>query len=305
MKLRHHDWLAGLCFSATLALQPNLNAIEATSIVEWKPKAPEEAAVQTEALTDPDWGRVWKVHNPDNRPVTVRLGIVDNPNVQGPYYGVSGRIKYESVEGDGYLEMWSVFPGPGEGDEDVRFFSRTLSPRGLMKVIRATGDWREFRLPFDASGGESSRRPTRLEINLHLPGKGTVWLTAGRFREFDSRQSLLRAPGAWWSERTAGILGAVLGTSCGLLGALIGTLAGRGRARRFVVATSYVMAGAGAAVLITGLVAVALKQPYEVWFVLILVGAILSLVFPVNLKRIRKTYEDLEIKKMRSLDSFG
>src|SRR5207247_60213 len=65
-------------------------------------------------------------------------------------------------------EMWSVFPN-GE-----RFFSRTLATQGTLAALHGESSWRRFELPFFLSG--TTQTPSRLEINLVLPGRGTVWL---------------------------------------------------------------------------------------------------------------------------------
>src|SRR6266853_1931256 len=90
--------------------------------------------------------------------------------IAGPRYVVSGEVRYQDVEGQGYLEMWTVFP------DGQRFFSRTLDAQGPRAALRGESNWRRFELPFDMSG--ASQAPSRLEINLVLPGRGAVW--AGR-----------------------------------------------------------------------------------------------------------------------------
>ena len=53
-------------------------------------------------------------------PASARILVVEAPAVEGDAYAIHGRVAYEGVEGEGYLEMWSVFP------DGSRYFSRTL-----------------------------------------------------------------------------------------------------------------------------------------------------------------------------------
>jgi hypothetical protein len=56
---------------------------------------------------------------------------------------------------------------------------------------------------------------------------------------------------------------------------------------------------------ITGLVAVVFQQPYAVWYALLLPGVILVFVFSLNLHSIERRYNELEIRRMTSMDATG
>ena len=88
----------------------------------------------------------------------------------------------------------------------------------------------------------------------------------------------------------------------GCFGALLGWLAGKGKARNFVLTTIKTFIVLGIILTVAGLVAVVLKQPYAVWYALLLPGVILTLVFSLNLPMIQRRYDDLEIRRMTSLD---
>jgi hypothetical protein len=51
-----------------------------------------------------------------------------------------------------------------------------------MGRISGTSSWRPISLPFDRTGTTNS--PTRLEINIFLPGRGTVFLGPARLIQF-------------------------------------------------------------------------------------------------------------------------
>ncbi|MGA3284697.1 MAG: hypothetical protein ABSD57_09600 [Verrucomicrobiota bacterium] len=107
----------------------------------------------------------------------------------------------------------------------------------------------------------------------------------------------------WWSAKQGGMIGGIGGSVIGCFGGLLGCLAGRGKARRFVLAMTKIFIVLGSLLTIAGLAAVALKQPYAVWYVLLLPGIILTSVFGATLRSIQRRYDDLEIRRMASIDA--
>src|SRR5262249_16320224 len=83
-----------------------------------------------------------KITNPESHPMTMTVLTIDRPAVKGPRYSLTGQIKYENVEGAGYLELWNYFPNGGQ------FFSRTLADQGPMMKLTGASEWRPFLLPF-------------------------------------------------------------------------------------------------------------------------------------------------------------
>ena len=47
----------------------------------------------------------------DGSPVTVLT--IDRPTIKGPHYALTGQVRYDGVEGTGYLELWNYFPNGG------------------------------------------------------------------------------------------------------------------------------------------------------------------------------------------------
>src|SRR5262249_13368808 len=138
---------------------------------------------------------------------------INQPKITTDFYVITGEVRYDNVEGDGFLEMWSHF------GETAAYFSRTLGVSGPMAKLTGTSDWRAFMLPFNAKGASS--RPSKLVVNVQLPGKGSVFLRNVKLVQSTSFDGAATQIGAWWSDRTVGIVGGVGGALIGCLCALI------------------------------------------------------------------------------------
>ena len=228
-----------------------------------------------------------KIDGGTGAPVTV--AIIERPAIKGQRYAVTGQVRYEGVEGAGYLEMWSHFPNGGQ------YFSRTLGDVGPMMKLQGSSEWRQFTLPFDATGAPP---PTRLVVNVVLPGRGVVYL--GPLQLVDDIPGADGASGSL--DRAVGLIGGVAGGLVGCLGALIGVLASRGRAKRFVTIAIVSLAIGGTLAFAAGVVALSRSQPYAVYYPLLLIG-FLATAIPLGLRpSIRRRYEEIELRRMRAHD---
>jgi hypothetical protein len=162
--------------------------------------------------------------------------------------------------------------------------------------IQGTSNWKpqEFSIAVSRAPGEDF--PTQLELELSLPGDGTVYLRPIK---------LLGFVGNWWSPPQAGLIGGIGGSVIGCFGALLGLLASKGKARNFVLTTMKIFIALGILLTIAGFVAVVSSQPYAVWYALLLPGVILTLVFSLTLPSIQRRYDELEIRRMTSVDAMG
>ena len=263
------------------------------STFSWKELA-EAGKLTSGTLTGaPDNALEVKNRGPGAMSATV-LTIVQ-PKITTDFYAVTGEVRYDNVEGDGFLEMWSHF------GETAAYFSRTLGLAGPMAKLTGTSDWRAFTLPFNAKGASS--RPSKLVVNVKLPGKGSVFLRNLKLVQSTSFDGAATQIGSGWSYQTAGIVGGVGGALIGCLGALIEWLAARGKAQRFVVNAVRVLIGAGVAFALGGLAAVALRQPYGVWYALLLLGVLMVVIFPFRLRRYQDRYREFELRRMTSMDA--
>jgi hypothetical protein len=222
------------------------------------------------------------------------LLTLDRPPITKVRYAVVGDVRYEGLEGTGFLEMWSTFPGKGS------FFTRTLAVSGPMQSLSGSSPWRPFVLPFDSTGAGA---PEKLVVNVALPGRGTVWVGPLRLVQYADNEAQTGAGGAWWGPRAAGRLGGIVGSLFGGAGAVIGLLAGRGKARAIVLGLLKGMLALGAAALVLGVVAMARAQPYDVTYPLLLVG-VLGVALPWwQIPVLRRRYEALELRKMTARDA--
>jgi hypothetical protein len=225
-------------------------------------------------------------------PSTATVLTIERPQVTGPRYRLSGRVRYENVEGAGYLEMWNYFPGGGQ------YFSRTLADAGPMMKLQGSSGWRTFVLPFDATGAPP---PTRLVVNVVLPGRGTVYL--GSLELSDEGGAALGLPDDASTNRIAGLAGGVAGAVIGALGALIGVLTSLGRARRFVIASATSLIAFGTLAFLAGIAAFVSARSYSSAYpVLLLLGFVSSVVPLTLLPTIKTRYEEIELRTMRAHD---
>lgn len=106
----------------------------------------------------------------------------------------------------------------------------------------------------------------------------------------------------WWTAHDGNLYGAIGGAALGVLGGCLGAAAGwfapRGRQRGLILGSMLVLVIAGVAMLGTGLMALAQKQPYHVWYPLILGGGILTLVMGPLIPVINIRYRQAEARRM-------
>jgi hypothetical protein len=226
-------------------------------------------------------------------PTSFHLVTIDHPAVAGPAYVVAGQVRYQDVEGQGYLEMWTVFP------DGQRFFSRTLGTQGPLAALHGESSWRRFELPFDLSG--ASQVPSRLEVNLVLPGRGTVWLGPIHLQHAPATAGTMQ--GVWWSERAGTLVGTILGSFLGVVGAIIGVLGGRGRARRLVLTLLVGMIAVGGCLVLLGAAAASSSQPRHVWYPLLVFGGASGVIGLVILPAMRRRFAADELRRIEALDA--
>jgi hypothetical protein len=153
-------------------------------------------------------------------------------------------------------------------------------------------DHKELNIYRPGAGGP----PTQLELKLYVPAGGTIYLRPVK---------LWGIKHGWWSPQQSALIGTVGGSTIGCFCAIIGILAGLGKARRFVLTATGALIVGGILLVLAGIFAAATRQPYAVWYPLLLSGAILTFVLSINIYSIKRRYDDLEIRRMTSMDTAG
>ncbi|MEA2735725.1 MAG: hypothetical protein QOE14_2176, partial [Humisphaera sp.] len=218
---------------------------------------------------------------------TVRVLDLVDPKIIQATWMIEGQVKYENAKGNGYLEMWNHFP------DGSAYFTRTLDTSGPMGMLHGKSDWRTFKLPFFSQRGKT---PSKLEVNVVLPGGGTVWLAPATLKE--GIGSAGAAPAAWWGPAQGGRIGGGFGTILGLYGATIGILASRGRGRRIAISLMVAVLIVCTLVLVIGIIAVSIGQPYEVWYPLTLSGGLGAIITGALLPVMLRRFEEAEMRRM-------
>lgn len=110
------------------------------------------------------------------------------------------------------------------------------------------------------------------------------------------------AASAWWTPSDAGWIGGLSGAGLGLVGSALGVMAGvlipRGKGRGVMMWTTRALAVFGVVMVIVGLVALAKGQPYHVWYPVLLLGAIATVVFGSTLLWLPGLLRQIEQRRM-------
>jgi hypothetical protein len=236
-----------------------------------------------------------KVTNTGPGSVAVVLLQLDAPGLSQPVYALSGRLRSEGVTKPAYLEMWTYYPDGG------RYFSRTQAARGPMGRLQGTSGWRFFAVPFFAK--QTSAPPRKLVLSLVLPGPGTVELGPVALRQFAPGEDPLTEPGQWFSGRTGGLIGGLLGALLGTLGAAVGVLSSSGKRRELTLGLMLAGIVVGLALLAAGVAAVLARQPYSVYYPLLLAGGLTAVLCAAMRPNVARRYAELELRRMSAQDT--
>jgi hypothetical protein len=239
-----------------------------------------------------------KVQNTQDEKKTFSILTISDPCITSNRYALTGMVKYEHIQFPGYLEMWSYFP-TGE-----MYFSRGQDDSGPMQWLIGSSNWRPFILPFHINNADGIR-PIKLDFNIILPLRGTVYLGPLKLVQFEKGEFAGATSGSglnsWWTERTNNAVGAITGTIVGFMGAAIGTLTGFGIARKVCLSLLGLMFVFGLASLALVLVILVCGTTAEIGGPLL--TGILCIILPFALFRtIKQRYEQKELQKMQAMD---
>ena len=108
------------------------------------------------------------------------------------------------------------------------------------------------------------RAPSRLVVNVVLPGRGVIYLGPVQLMEQRGADAEGGGVSGRSPDRIAGLLWWIAGAMVGSIGALIGILTSLGRARRLVTLAATALVVCGTLAFVVGVVALARSQPYAV-----------------------------------------
>ena len=109
----------------------------------------------------------------------------------------------------------------------------------------------------------------------------------------------------WFDPKTAGMIGGIIGVVLGSTGALVGCSCGicvRKGWKKPMYIIFILAITVGVSLLITGLVALYVKQPYHVWYCFMLPGFITTIVLGALFPVVRKRFIESEMTKMQAKD---
>jgi hypothetical protein len=104
--------------------------------------------------------------------------------------------------------------------------------------------------------------------------------------------------GAWYGA----IAGGGGGTLLGLLGGLMGTFLPKGKGRKTFSAILFLGALFGACSFAVGIIALGMKQPFGIWFSLLLVGFLYAVICSLQLVVVQVVCKSIEQRKMQAGD---
>lgn len=97
-----------------------------------------------------------------------------------------------------------------------------------------------------------------------------------------------------------GLLGGGLGIMGGVYGTVVGILAPRGKAPGLVLGMHWTFLAVGVVLLAAGVWALAVSQPYGVWYPLILPGALATMLMLIFTPIIRLRYRQAEHRRLEA-----
>jgi len=265
---------------------------------DWKDLA-QQQTLPGEVLST-NGSSILKIENTNDTPQDFLLLRISDASVIKKTYFLLCMAKREHVSFTNYSQTRELASRPSSLSVRCYLPPAVLAGDGRMIFAKINGSeviadpWTS--LQFEVIRDSLEGLPTKLEVHLVMQMPGTIYIRPIR---------IYGVTGSWWSPRQSGLIGGIGGSVIGCFGALIGLLASKGKARNFVLTSIKISIVVGILLMIAGLVALVCKQPYAVWYALLLPGVILTSVFSLNLSSLQRRYDELEIRRMTSVDTMG
>ena len=214
-------------------------------------------------------------------------------------YVVRGLIRY-NVEGRGIalLQIRST-PLDNLSTRSMNDFVMTQKLLGTSQQNYGTDEFRQFYLYFHRGSGKPETVLTSISVWLH--GKGTVELADLRVDD------VAYATGEWWNSRESGLVGAWMGIGLGcfyvgLFCTLYLLLVPRGKGRQLLTGILLFMPIMGTAMLLFGISAWYLGQPWHVWYPFLSCGFICCILWIFPYRETMAKYNEFDQRRMQALD---
>ncbi|HVU07296.1 MAG TPA: hypothetical protein VHG89_01995 [Verrucomicrobiae bacterium] len=279
-----------LFVSSALAQESSAPKEKVLRVYDWKDLA---GQIPNSQIISMDGIFVLKIENTNDTPLEVF--VLTNSSLLKKANRIEWEMKYENV---GYItnrngimgssrELIEKFPPQAIGGDSLTNYNR-------LHFV-GTENWANHYFLIGRAPYDNQTRPDELKLKFSFTS-GTIYLRPikllGTTESFN-----------WWAPEQSGLIGGIGGAIIGCFGGLLGWLVSKGKARNFVLITTKIFILLGILLTIGGLIAAILKQPYSVWYALLLPGVILVLVFSLNLHSIQRRYDELEIRRMTSIDT--
>jgi hypothetical protein len=282
-----------LCIAATVAAQENQKILK---VYDWKDVS---AQIPNSQIVSMDGMSVLKIENTNDAPLEVSLLTITNSSLIHKASTIEWEMKYENVRYSSTstrlwanLRFFEIFPPQAAGGDNLTNYQDDY--------FKDTKNWDKYDFGLRHAPYDNQTRSDELRLKFFFQSSGTIYLRPVKL--------LGVASGGWWSAKQGAMVGGAVGIFGGIIGCfggVLGCLAGFGKARKFVLTTTKIFIALGMFLTIAGIVAIACGQPFFVWYIFLLPGVMLTLIFSLNFPLIQRRYDDLEIRRMASIDAMG
>ena len=171
-----------------------------------------------------------------------------------------------------------------KGDNKGTYFSRDID-----NSLSGTKPWGKRETPFFLKEGQ---KPSKIQLGIRFEGPGIIWIDDARLTKVFMKSSSGEEP-SW-----GGIFGSIFGVTVGLWGAIVGIMGSKGKARGFVIGSSYALVGICALLFIAGGTMFFIGSDFSFWYPPVLCGFIGAAIIGFNIPGIKRRYIDIETRKL-------
>ncbi|NLX04553.1 MAG: hypothetical protein GXY33_05370 [Phycisphaerae bacterium] len=141
---------------------------------------------------EPGGSQCLRITRQDTGRKTYPLAAIESPAISAVKYGIAGWAQWETVEGTGWFEVWTVL---ADGTRYVQ--KAALGPDRARTFKGDQTEWAAFELTFTARD-DPAARPARMGADLVLDGPGAVVVSQVALVEYPGET--LRQPSIFsWS----------------------------------------------------------------------------------------------------------